>query len=410
MNTLDMVSNTYSVAVNVKPVITVNSHIQVFVVTSLDALEPYAEQWDQIALQAPQQLPMLSAAWVMAYLEHCLGSQESWKCYLAIEPHGRLVGVLPIIKTPHPLWRSFLPILHTPWDWHTRSGDLLANPGMEREVFQAFLKALREEFGSCFILEMRGVRDGSPTVALLSGDIPGWLSWIKQEPPGGFISVDGSFESFQEKFTDKVNRNLHRQGKRLTEMPGYTLTFFRGPWTNFSNLEKFFELEASGWKGKNGTAIACSLALKNFYRQLAHNLANRDWLELHLLEVEGKPIASHFAVRFGFALVIPKLAYDEAYSKFSSGSVLFEKAVKRAFEEKNCLEINLLSDANWLHRWKVEWGEYWQVYIFPRHPVPMLLGKVPKIVRAKLGRIQWIRRLYQRLSNVRKGLGENQSL
>ena len=44
--------------------------IQVITVTSLDALVPYAEQWDQLALQAPQRLPMLSSAWVMAYLEH----------------------------------------------------------------------------------------------------------------------------------------------------------------------------------------------------------------------------------------------------------------------------------------------------------------------------------------------------
>lgn len=384
-----------------EPVSLTNPKIQVITVASFDALEPYTKQWDQLALQAPQQLPMLSSAWVLAYLQHCLNPDEKWRCYLATAPDGCLIGILPIIIKPHPLWRSFLPTLHTPWDWHTRSGDLLTESGMENCVLHAFWDTLHNEFGNYFVLEIKGIRDNSPTLSLLNSEAPIGVSWIRREEPlGGFIAVQGSFEAFQGKFTDKVNRNLHRQGKRLAEMPDYCLTFYSGPWTDFSQIEKFFKLEALGWKGNEKTAIACSIKLQAFYRQLAHNLANRGWLELDLLEVEGKLIACHFAVHFGAALVILKTAYDEAYAKFSSGSVLFEKTVERAFKEAGCYEINLLSDANWLNRWKVEWGRYWQLDLFPRHPVVIILEKVPRVLQKKLIKIQWLRHLYQRLTNL----------
>lgn len=400
MNTLDTVSIAHSVAANVKTVATANPHIRVFVVTSLDALEPYAEQWDQLALQAPQQLPMLSAAWVMAYLEHCLGSQESWRCYLAIEPNGQLVGILPIIKTPHPFWHSFLPILHTPWDWHTRSGDLLANSGMEQEIFKAFLKVLCEEFGSCFILEMKGIRDNSPTLKVLDQHITGWEHFLKREPPGAFIKIDGSFEKFQEKFSSDFKSTLRRKSRRIAELPGFTLDFFSGPSADLDNLKKFLELEASGWKGKEGTAIIHSSSLKAFYIELGKRLAERGWLELHLLQTEQKAIAGSFAVQFGTALIIPKLSYDESLSKFSPWSVLFHSTIERTFNAGNCREINLLSDSAWFSRWKMDLGAYWQVHLFPSHPIPLLLGKIPMILRTKLGKIKWIRYLHQRLSSM----------
>lgn len=381
----------------------VNQQIRVFTVASLEALGPYVEQWDQLALQAPQRLPMLSASWVMTYLEHCLHPHESWKCYLATTPDGRLVGILPLVIMPHPLWGSFFPTLHTPWDWHTRSGDFLANPGLETQIFEAFLVALREEFGSCFTLEMKGLRDNSPTLTVLSQGIAGWVSWTKPEPPGGFIPVDGSFEQFLSKLSPKFKSNLRWAGKKLAQMPGFAMTFSSVSFANFRSLEKFLELEASGWKGKGGTAIACSSGLKAFYRQLARRLADRGWLELHFLESKSKPIAGHFAVRFGSTLVIPKLAYDEAYSKFSPGSVLFERTIERAFGIGDCQEINMLSDTNWFNRWNMEWGGYCHACLFPRHPVPLFLGRMPKIVRTKLAQIQWIVRIYKYLLKFRGG-------
>lgn len=407
MNTNVIISNANSISTNAIPTARSNSFIQVVVLASLEALEPYAEQWDQLALQAPQQLPMLSAAWVMAYLEHCLGPQESWRCYLATEPDGRLVGVLPIIKTPHPLWHSFLPILHTPWDWHTRSGDLLANSGMEREIFKAFLKVLREEFGSCFILEMKGIRDNSPTLKVLDQHITGWEHFLKREPPGAFIKIDGSFEKFQEKFSSDFKSTLRRKSRRIAELPGFALDFLTGPSADLDNLKKFLELEASGWKGEEGTAIIHSSSLKAFYIELGKKLAERGWLELHLLQTEQKVIAGSFAVQFGTALIIPKLSYDESLSKFSPWSVLFHSTIERAFNGGNCREINLLGDSEWFSRWKMELGAYWQAHLFPSHPIPLLLGKMPMILRTKLGKIKWIRNLYQRLSNVRRGWGEN---
>lgn len=390
---------------DMKPATTTNQQIQVITVTSLEGLELYAEQWDQLALQSPQQLPMLSAAWVMPYLEHCLAPNESWTCYLAITPDRRLVGILPLVIRPHPVWRSFLPILHTPYDEHTRCGDLLVASGMENLVFERFLVALFEQFGSSFVLEIKGIRDNSPTLLLLKRKIHGWSIWLKSDRLGYFIFFDKPLEKFMETLSSGFKQNLRKSNRRLAKSLNYSFTSVTNSAAVHHSFEKFLELESSGWKGKSGTAIKCSLKLNKFYYELVQRLSERGWLELDFLEVEGKPIAGLFAVQFGSALAFPKSAYDEAYSFYSPGNLLLENIVKQAFNGSKYREINFVGNTKWLEDWKVDKVTYYQLYLFPRHPVPLLLERIPRILFAWFVQVPWVRRIYQKAMSTLAKLG-----
>ena len=87
-------------------------------VHDFDALAPHFAAWDRLAWKAPQRLPTLLPAWVDAFLRHKLKPNERWLCSFAyIGDH--LVGVLPVIATPHRLLGSSWPTLRTPSDAHT---------------------------------------------------------------------------------------------------------------------------------------------------------------------------------------------------------------------------------------------------------------------------------------------------
>lgn len=87
-------------------------------------------------------------------------------------------------------------------------------------------------------------------------------------------------------------------------------------------VDWFLELEASGWKGDRGTAMASNPGATAFFREACAALRRRGRLELLALMADGRPIAMkcNFATTgrvFGF-----KQAFDESMSRYSPGKLL----------------------------------------------------------------------------------------
>lgn len=98
-------------------------------------------------------------------------------------------------------------------------------------------------------------------------------------------------------------------------------------------IDRFLELEASGWKGDRGTAIASSPGATRFFREACAALHRRGRLELLALMADGRPIAMkcNFVTAgrvFGF-----KQAFDESMGRFSPGRLL-DVDTMRSFHER----------------------------------------------------------------------------
>lgn len=86
--------------------------------------------------------------------------------------------------------------------------------------------------------------------------------------------------------------------------------------------EAFLNLEAEGWKGKEGTAIACSAAHADFFRVMLRGAFERGQLMLLGLFLDGKPVAMKCNLLSGGGSFAFKIAYDEAYAAHSPGVLL----------------------------------------------------------------------------------------
>ena len=99
-------------------------------------------------------------------------------------------------------------------------------------------------------------------------------------------------------------------------------------------VSAFLNIEASGWKGKQGTALSCNektrqFAINAFTGEKANSICRADVLTLN-----GAPIAVSLitlAGRTGFAV---KCSYDEAYRSYGPG-LLLEIEVVRSFLSEN---------------------------------------------------------------------------
>jgi CelD/BcsL family acetyltransferase involved in cellulose biosynthesis len=350
--------------------------LRVEIVRDIGSLECHAVAWNRLALAAPQRLPMLAHAWVAAYLEHRLDQGETWCCALAYA-EDTLVGVLCVVVTPHRLFGHTHPRLRAPYDSHTRSGDALLAKGREVEILQALLAALRRAIPGYLGLELRGVREGSRTLVALECGLPRSVIVRADDRYGLFVRTSGTYEDFQARLSPGFRKNLRSTHKRLAKLPGVEIESLTGDRTTEADLARFTAIEASGWKGHAGTALALSQPLVAFYSTLLRNLAEQGWLVWCFLDADGRTIAGNLMVRFGSSLIGLKTAYDESFARFSPGKIIFEHTAQRAFADCDIDEINCLSDASWQHQWHAERSNYFHLWLYPRQPLALVFGVLP---------------------------------
>jgi CelD/BcsL family acetyltransferase involved in cellulose biosynthesis len=89
------------------------------------------------------------------------------------------------------------------------------------------------------------------------------------------------------------------------------------PW-----IDKFLQLEASGWKGRSHTALASAERSCRYFTEVATQAAVQGSVQMLAIELNGVPIAmkcNFLANEGAFAF---KIAYDERYEKYSPGVLL----------------------------------------------------------------------------------------
>lgn len=87
-------------------------------------------------------------------------------------------------------------------------------------------------------------------------------------------------------------------------------------------IQDFLRLEASGWKGRRGSALACSLEHRRFFVAIATAAHRRGRLLMHGIDLDGKPIARSCDFVSGSGAFAFKTAFDEGYSRYSPGVLL----------------------------------------------------------------------------------------
>ena len=96
-------------------------------------------------------------------------------------------------------------------------------------------------------------------------------------------------------------------------------------------LEEAFQIEASGWKGTNGTAITSRPDTRRFYRDVARWAAGEGWLRIAFLRLDGHPLATMVLLETGGTLYYLKGGYDPAFERCSPGMVLLASVIEHAF-------------------------------------------------------------------------------
>ena len=251
---------------------------------------------------------------------------------------------------------------------HSYRFDLVCCNGAEREeVLRALWLEIRR-FGQWDVLDLQFVKEGSGIDELMQVAtrdryyVARKLTWRALYAP--YQAEPGVSESWLAGLQRKFRANLRRTRKELEEQGSVSFRHYSSADPNV--LERFFQLEASGWKGREGTAIACHPSTRLYYELVATAASRDGYFSLDFLELNGKPISAHFALNRNGRYQLLKAAYDESYSRYGPGHLIVQD-VLRTLVPSGVTEFDFVAPPKWDEtRWASKTRNHFAWFVFPR--------------------------------------------
>jgi CelD/BcsL family acetyltransferase involved in cellulose biosynthesis len=359
-----------------------------------ELVEQIADQWRRLCDESGDEEVFYRPEWAQAYL-------------LAFEPGAdvivisawageRLRGILPLVRGRVVV--SGFPVvkLTLPANVHSLRASLTVCPGEEGE---AALKALWQAAKSLphwDIIDVANMVEGSGLDRMLQlARSDGYRTARKRTSQTLFLPINASALNkpapqppWLEGTRPKFRSHVRRARRQLEEQGTLALTHFNS--ADPEALEKFYTLEASGWKGAEGTAINCDPRTRQFYDAIAHAAARDGYLSLDFLELNGQPIAGHFGFNLRGRYFLAKAGYDEAFRRHGPGQLLVHEILSQT-PERGLREFDFVGPATWDEsRWASVRRTNYRVFIFRKSLYGGLLHAVRisarDAVRSLLGR------------------------
>ncbi len=141
-------------------------------------------------------------------------------------------------------------------------------------------------------------------------------------------------------------RELRRTVRRLGKSGSLSYTTVTEPAEVSAALEDFLALEATGWKGKAGTAVACDATILDFVKSVVTGLSREHKVEIDRLVLDGRPAAIGITLRSGDTAWFWKIAYDEDLARYSPGVSLISLVTERLAADTTIVCANSCATAD----------------------------------------------------------------
>jgi CelD/BcsL family acetyltransferase involved in cellulose biosynthesis len=182
----------------------------------------------------------------------------------------------------------------------------------------------------------------------------------------GFAPYADHWHDFEMQLSTSSRSWLRRKVKKLaTSGPVTVDALSPGPDEVGACLERLMKVEAAGWKGRAGTAIAQDPWLQRFLTDYTALAAARNDVRFYFLNVGDQAVAAHLYVEQGRRLWQLKIGYDETYAACSPGILLMHEVHQRG-HERGLLGCEYLGSAeSWQSRWPVRLRDQQRLLVYP---------------------------------------------
>jgi len=301
----------------------------VVVVRDLQKLSSFIPAWEELAEHALERNVFYEHWMLLPALQAYGAGKDIGVALVLIDSDGNrpgagsLAGLFPLRLIPRfrNLKISALSLWQHP---HCYLGTPLVRADRAVECVSGLLQWLRRG-ASAKLLELPWITADGPFRTLLlerCTDL-GLTSWTTESFTRGlWRQATNAAGGPGAAVSGALRRRLRRHEKRLTES-GRLEHVAMGPAEDIGRwIEEFLRVEASGWKGAGGSALACSESGRRYFTQITTAAFRRGRLLMLGLDYDGEPIARRCAFLAGDGSFAFKTAYDERFAHYSPGTIL----------------------------------------------------------------------------------------
>ena len=237
---------------------------------------------------------------------------------LAAWHEARLVGLLPVVSMAR-AYKIPLPALVSAHPYGT-----LCTPPLDRAISDDAVTQLMEQArkAGARALILRDMSLDGPAMKAVAESLG--REALRPRVLQSYLraSLEATREAetlLQDALGAKKLKELRRQRHRLAEHGAVNFDVARSPNEVTAAIETFMKLEASGWKGARGTALAQDEGDAAFIRRATAALAETGQCEIATLRAGDTPVAAAIVLRHQDRAFYFKLGVDERFAKFSPG-------------------------------------------------------------------------------------------
>jgi CelD/BcsL family acetyltransferase involved in cellulose biosynthesis len=337
-----------------------------------ELVEPIAGDWRRLCDESGDEEVFYRPEWAQAYLQAF--EPKADVTVISAWLGDTLRGILPLVR--HRSVMSGLPLVQftLPANVHSLRANLTVCPGKEGEAVLKVLWQAAKELPGWDTLDVTNVVEGSALDRLATlAQADGYRTSRKRTSQTLYLPIENSSASSTSNkpgaqppwlagTRPKFRSHLRRAKRQLEEQGTLELKHYSA--ADPEALEKFYALEASGWKGEEGTAIRCHPSTRQFYDAIAQAAARNGYLSLDFLELNGKPIAGHFGFNLRGRYFLAKAGYDEAFRRHGPGQLLVNEILSQT-RERGLHEFDFVGPATWDEsRWASARRTNYRVFIF----------------------------------------------
>ena len=315
--------------------------MSVVVIDDFTVLEKYVPAWEDLAANAIEPNAFYEP-WMMMPAIRAFGAGRRLQFALVLDNESArhdgaplLCGIFPLEQQSHyqglgrklpfktlRLWKHKYCYLCTP----------LVREGYGRQVIAAFFDWLDAGSHDCSLMEFRFIAGDGLFNGLL-------IDYFERHAKLHYISLYFMRAMFRPTIdadtylcaalSAKHRKMIRRQERQLSEIGRLEYDALAPDDDVAVWSEEFLRLEASGWKGRENSAIASDESDQSYFRSIAKEAFRRGRLSMLALRLDGRPIAFKCDFHAGRGLFTFRIAFDENYARNSPGMLLEVENVRR---------------------------------------------------------------------------------
>jgi CelD/BcsL family acetyltransferase involved in cellulose biosynthesis len=326
------------------------SAITVDVINDYAGFERLEPQWNDTVERAGLTHPFLRHEWLRTWWDS-FGHDRTLNIMVA-RAGRRIVGLAPLMLETarmHGVPVRRVQFLHND---HTPKADVIVTDRND-ETFDALWSALMAARSKWDVLQLSQLPADSPThhhIGRLAAS-GRYATTLWQSDASPYVELSDDWTAYLNGRNPKLKQNLRNRLNRLSQLGEVSLQVLADRDAVHHARDHAFTLEASGWKREAGTAIRSDPNVQRFYTLLADRAADKGWLRLVFLTVNGRRIATAYAARYQDRLSFFKTGYDPEFAKYAPFKLLTYFAIRDGFSD-GLREVDFLGDAE---PWKLEW-------------------------------------------------------